>query len=74
MPARSLHFDVQALTPGDSGYDTARSVWNGMVDHRPALIVRCAAVDDVVALTYPVSPSPLAELRARCCAAAAISL
>ncbi len=43
------HFDGQVLTPGAPGYDAARSVWNDMVDHRPALIVRCASVSDVIA-------------------------
>ena len=37
------------LRPTDSGYDTARKVWNGMVDKRPALIARCACPEDVVA-------------------------
>jgi FAD/FMN-containing dehydrogenase len=41
-------FDGLVLTPGSSGYDAARSVWNGMIDHRPALIARPASVDDVV--------------------------
>jgi FAD/FMN-containing dehydrogenase len=41
-------FDGQVLTPRTAGYDAARSVWNDMVDHRPALIVRCASITDVV--------------------------
>jgi len=42
------NFDGQVLTPGSPGYDSARSVWNAMIDHRPKLIARCASVDDVV--------------------------
>jgi FAD/FMN-containing dehydrogenase len=38
----------QLLRPGDSGYDVARCVWNGMIDRRPALIARCAGVADVI--------------------------
>ena len=37
------------LGPRDAGYDAARAVHNGLIDHRPALIVRCKTTDDVVA-------------------------
>ncbi len=37
------------LAPGDAGYDAARMVHNGLIDRRPALIVRCRTAGDVVA-------------------------
>ena len=39
----------QVLLRGDSGYDEARKIWNGDIDRRPAIIVRCAGVEDVKA-------------------------
>jgi len=36
------------IRPADAGYETARHVWNGMIDKYPALIVRCAGVADVM--------------------------
>ena len=40
----------EVLAPGDSGYEEACRVWNGMFDgRRPALIVRCEGAADVIA-------------------------
>jgi FAD/FMN-containing dehydrogenase len=36
------------LTPRDAGYESARAVHNGLVDRRPAVIVRCRTTNDVV--------------------------
>ena len=36
------------LQPDDEGYDTARHVWNGAIDRKPALIARCTGVGDVI--------------------------
>jgi FAD/FMN-containing dehydrogenase len=37
------------LGPGDAEYDAARAVHNGLIDRKPALIVRCRKTNDVVA-------------------------
>ena len=36
------------VSPGEDGYDAARSIWNAMVDRRPGLVVRCLGAADVV--------------------------
>jgi FAD/FMN-containing dehydrogenase len=42
-------FGGELLVPGDDGYDEARTVFNGMIDRRPALIAVCGSAADVVA-------------------------
>jgi len=37
------------LQPGDPDYDAARSIWNAMVERRPAFIARCSGTADVLA-------------------------
>ena len=34
--------------PGEPGYDTARTIWNAMIDRHPAAIVRAAGAADVM--------------------------
>jgi FAD/FMN-containing dehydrogenase len=45
----SPQFTGELLRQGDSGYDDARLVWNGMFDRYPALVARCKTTEDVVA-------------------------
>lgn len=40
-------FAGEVVRPSDPGYDSARAVWNGMIDRRPALIVRPTTTADV---------------------------
>jgi FAD/FMN-containing dehydrogenase len=42
------HIHGDALGAADVNYDDARKVWNGMIDKRPAVIVRCLGVADVI--------------------------
>lgn len=35
------------IRPGDDAYEASRRVWNGRIDVRPGMIVRCADVQDV---------------------------
>ena len=42
-----IHGEI--LIPTCPAYDVARRLWNGMIDRRPAAIVRCNNADDVAA-------------------------
>ena len=37
----------EVITPDSESYDSARRVWNGLIDRRPAAIARCASAEDV---------------------------
>src|SRR5690349_12260580 len=44
----SHRLDGRVILPTGDGYDAARRVWNGVIDRRPAAIVRCGNRADVV--------------------------
>jgi FAD/FMN-containing dehydrogenase len=50
MVTRALGQEIrgEVLLPGDRTYDRSRAVFNGMIDRRPAVIIRCAGVSDVI--------------------------
>jgi FAD/FMN-containing dehydrogenase len=50
-PAETLRTQIagSVLSPSDTGYDEARRVHNGLIDRRPALVVRCHGTADVQA-------------------------
>ncbi len=37
------------LTSADAAYNDSRSIWNAMIDRKPALVARCVGVADIVA-------------------------
>jgi FAD/FMN-containing dehydrogenase len=49
LDALKLRLRGPVFVPGDAGYEESRSVWNAMIDRRPALVARCLGVADVIA-------------------------
>jgi len=56
---------LHLLTEGDAGYDEARTVWNAMVDRRPAAIARCHDTAEVAAAVRYARDHDL-EIAVRC--------
>jgi FAD/FMN-containing dehydrogenase len=49
IDALRLQLAGSALAPSDATYDDARRIHNGLIDRRPALVVRCHGTADVQA-------------------------
>jgi FAD/FMN-containing dehydrogenase len=64
QPLRT-HFRGEILTPESAGYNQARQIWNGMIDRRPAAILRCSGPDDVrAAVRFAVEQDIYPAIRA----------
>src|SRR5882672_3384137 len=54
----------ELIRPDEEGYEVARGVFNVMIDRRPALIVRCTGVADVIsAVNFARSSGLLVAVR-----------
>ena len=52
------------ILPGDEAYESARKVYNAMIDKRPSIIVRCTDVADVIAaVNYARTNNMLTAIR-----------
>src|SRR5205823_8535166 len=58
-------FGGELILPTHDAYDRSRAVWNGIVDRRPAAILRCASPEDVVAAVRFARDSDL-EIAVKC--------
>jgi FAD/FMN-containing dehydrogenase len=44
-----LRLQGPMILPGNADYEISRTVWNGMIDRKPAMIVHCLGAADVIA-------------------------
>jgi FAD/FMN-containing dehydrogenase len=64
-PTRPGHHDLRLVRPGGADYEEARTVWNAMVDHRPAAIAPCRSAEEVRAAVAFAREAGL-EIGVRC--------
>jgi FAD/FMN-containing dehydrogenase len=48
LATRFRGFEGELFLPGETGYEQARRIHNGLIDKRPAVIARCYGVEDIV--------------------------
>ena len=67
--ARTVHavpgFTGDVVHPDSADYDSARQVFNGLIDKRPAVVLRCRSRADIVAAVHYAVGSG-AEIAVRC--------
>ena len=52
------------LQQGDAGYNEAREIWNAMIDRKPALMIQCSGVADVIqAIKFAAAHDLLTAIR-----------
>jgi FAD/FMN-containing dehydrogenase len=49
IDALKMRVSGPVFAPGEPGHEESRSLWNGMIERRPALVVRCLGTADVIA-------------------------
>jgi FAD/FMN-containing dehydrogenase len=49
LTALKMRLKGHVLLPNDAGYEDSRTVWNAMINKRPAFVVRCLGRADVIA-------------------------
>ena len=61
-----IRLQGQVLLSGDTGYEQAKTVWNAMIDRKPAIVVRSAKPLPVSMASIPIrgSGSPVSRSRA----------
>ena len=49
LESLSKRLKGELITPVDKQYNESRQIWNAMIDRKPAFIVQCSGIADVIA-------------------------